>query len=335
MVVATSVRAGRATRLLLALQSAKGAPVRNFTASGVSVASLWDENAEVDIGKSFSAPGPWMTGFNAEAASGRYEVPRAAQGTITMQAMPTAGLSLLLQNNWGTVASGAYTLTSQVNKWATLCWIEDNSLASATPQNLVLLADAFIHTIELRVESTGKVLVDAHYAAEAEPEVRALDELATAPAITLPASLEPVDHGVLQGRSTTLVRDYGGANQSIPFDRLTLTLNQNLSDFGWDQMRQVARVAKAGKTKTRLQLTGIVSAQTWAVLSAATAGTKQTYRLTIGGITGSASLTVTMRNVNFEVSPFGKRGQDYVRFQGTGQAHETNFTGAYVDITLS
>lgn len=335
--VATRIRAGRATRSLCAIQSAKGTPVRDFTASGTTVESLWGEKIDIDAGKLYNDPGPWMTGFDAEAASGRYEIPKAAEGNLVMPAT-AAALEILLQSNWGTRSGGGvFTLTSQVNKWLTLGWVEDNALGSGAPQNFVTLSDAFIHRLGLAINSLGKVIVTAGYAAEAESEVRALDELGDPPAITLPSTpMDPGDKYIAAGRSATLRRDPSGANQLIPFDTVDLLLDQALASTDYDMMRQVRPVFKNGLTAVDLSIEAMVGYETWIILANAISGSLQDYRLTIPFPAGAgSSLIVHMRQVLFNVSPLGRTpNQQYVKFSARGRAL-CDTSGDFVDITLS
>lgn len=328
MVVPTNVRAGRVASVLVGVQSAKAIPVDDFTTG--SAGRIWDDESEDAIGPLKSDPVGAMTEPQL-ASTGRYSHPsRPNLFGFTAKATPFS-LEMLLRSNWGAYSAGSFALASQVSEWLSFVLVESDQ--STATENYHRVYDAFVHSLKLRSDSKSELSVVADIAAERASDVAALH----APASTFDASGELAvgDRNVFPGRLVRVFRDPAGDNQELAIGALELSLDQGLGTR-WDQCRGIAAVYKRGYPGPRvtLKLEALVSAETWDLLSAAIAGTKERYRIVATAQAPAKTLTIDLYEVDFEVAPFGRDGQEYVKFSAVGQAHR-DAAGNFVTISLS
>ncbi len=314
MVTPTFVRAGKVTALLAGLQSAKGTPVDDFTSG--PAARIWTREVPVDAGAEKSDPTGWMTRGQVETGA-RYNREAIARGKISALATPTA-LQLLLRSNWGAFAAGEFTLAEQVSEWLSLGWVE-NVQAGAT-EYFYRLHDGLVDRILLKASPSGPLLLEADYAAESDTDPVALDALGS---IELPAPpMEVDDKNVFPGSLVKVYRDPAGDNEEIAAASIEISIDQRLGSE-WDQMRGMVEVFKAGHPGplVELRISGRVGLETWRILSASRAGTKQAFRLIAQAQAPATTFQIDLHEVDFVVDPIGHVGCEYVRFVGAGQAH--------------
>lgn len=322
MAVGTSIRAGRATALLCAVQSAKGTIATNFANS--SATRLWTESAFIDAGRKKSQP-RWMMQTQCQDTNSRCSLPERPAGHFIVNATP-ASVEFMLRSNFGGYSSPTFTYASQVNEWLTLGWVEDT--ASGATQNFVRIKDAWVHTLGINVDALGKMTLRADYAGRSTA-VQALD----AGGITFPTvPMDPADVNIFAGRDVTFIRDPASANVSLSVHELKLTLSQGL-DHRWDMMANLTDVHKSWKIHARVEFTSRVSAETWAILTNARAGTKQTFRMVATAPSPSKTLTINLYEMDFEVEPLGHEDREYVDFRAVGEAHKSGSN--FVSITLA
>lgn len=327
MVTPTNVRAGRVTALHGAIQAAKGIPVDDYLVS--DSARFWSDELDHGLPPAKSDPAGWMTRPQLEA-SGRYTSPQAFLAGFSCKATPWA-LRVALRSNWGPYAYPNFTLADQVNEWLSILFIEDVRVGAAA--NYSRLYDAWIHRLALTADLVSPLMLVADCAAEGSSPVAALG----GPDDTIGVSAQgPVeDKNVFPGRLVRLFRDPAGANQEIDLQSIEVTLDQGLETY-WDMMRAVPAVFKAGFPGPRvtIEISALISDETWAILSAAIAGTRQRYRLTAQAQSPASTLTIDFYEVDFEVKPLGHDGRKYVKFSALGQAHRDS-SGNFVSISLS
>jgi hypothetical protein len=327
MVTPTDVRAGRVVAILLGLQAVKETPVSDFTAAGAG--RIWSDIGTIQPTPDKSSSEGWMTKGLLESAA-RFNVGSSRRGRLAAIATPTS-LEWILRSNWGPFAGGVFTLADQVSEWLSVGLVE--SVLEDSPQYFYRIHDAWIPTITIRGSKSGPLEILADVVAMRDTDPVALDALG---GITLPAlPMTSFDRNVFPGRLLSLVRDPGGTDEEISVASVEISIDQGLGTM-WDYMKGVDAVFKAGHPGpvVRLSVTGHVSAETWAIISASRAGTKQAFRFTAVAQSPAKTLQIDLHEVDFEVEPLGHEGQKYVRFAGVGQAHlddDDNF----VSITLS
>lgn len=323
MSVGTNVRAGRATRGILALQGAKGTAVTAL--GGASAIAIRTAELAVDTAPEWNDPS-WMSTGGAGAVEGERVVPREKTAEISARPTP-ATLQWFLRSHWGSYSSPAFTRATQVNEWATLAFVE-NRFASS-PGYLIRLYDAWLYRVGLSVVSAGRCGLFASACAEAD-DIRALNALS---GVTLPAAnMEPADQNEFAGRSAVLRRAPSGANAVVPFERLLIGFDGGLITR-WSMAEGKVRVYSSGHRRVSIQLQGRMNDEMWTILNNARAGTAESYRLTMTAPSPSKTFTVTLHSVRWTVDPLSQRGTQYGPFVAVGQAMVS--AGNYVDLTLS
>lgn len=326
MTAPTNVRAGRVTALLVALQAAQGTPVSDFTQANAG--RLWTSRVQDDVAPSKSDAGGWMSEPQLETG-GRYSESRALAGAFVCKATPYA-LEWLLRSNWGAYSAGAWTLATVVNEWLTLGWVED--VFGGSGSYLHRVYDAWVHKLVLRAGAFDPLSLEVQWAAERDS---APQDLASLVGITLPVDpMPPIDVNVFPGRLVKLFRDPTGTNEEISLAGIEISIDQGLVG-GWDQARQVGQVVKGGFPGPRVEIRfeAHVSNETWALISAARAGTKQRYRLTAECQLPAKTFQMDFYEVDFQVEPIGHDGTQYTRFRAVGQAHRDD-SGNFVSLSI-
>lgn len=323
--VPTNTRAGRRGRLVARFQTAEGSPQSSF-ASGTGAVAFRTEETGIDATLPYEEPGPWMTSLDGEAATSEHRLTDEPADLFVAQATPGA-LAMLLKSNWGTPVAGVYALASQVEstRWLMLGWYEDTVLAVG--HKLVRIQDAWVHRLHLVSEGPrGPLLAVAEYAGSTV----LVGSYSGAPSIV------PTDDNVFAAQACELRRDPAGANQSIRFSRLAVTLDQGLiggkSDADWDMMRQRADVAKLGRPSVTLDFRGECNDETWTMLTNARAGTRQTFRFKAVATQPASTLTVDFVGCVSQFRPTGHVGRGFREFDGTLRAG--TISGSFVALSL-
>lgn len=321
----SNVRAGRVAALLLALQTAKGTPIGDFSSAAVAIRP-WTTQADVDLAALKSDAGGFMTADVLDTVA-RHSVPAAAEGQISVEATP-ASIEWLFRNHWGAYAGWEFNLAAQVSEWLTLAWIE--STAAGSTQKFARIYDAWVHQLRVSAAMEGPVRIDANYAAEQDSDPQPLNALV---GITLPASYTP-SQNVFPGRTARLWRDPYGANVEISHQGIEITFDQGLLTE-WDMMRGLPLVAKRGFPGPTVDIAfqGHVSDETWAILTANRAETKAHYRFLATAPSPARRFQIDLYDVDFEIEPIGHDGQGARRFRAQGRAHRDSY-GRFVTITL-
>ncbi len=332
MTVTTNPRASRSVRALMALQTVKETPADDFTVADSDI--LWTAAKMFDHGKERIELGPTMTSDLAETVDGDAELPRARVGRVFAQATPK-NVELLLRSSWGPFAAGAFTLDSQVNEHASFAWVEDRFIAASPAQRLIRITDAWTHLVELSVESVGKAMIAGSFAGESR-DFADLDALGP---ITLPAPpMTPLDRNVFPGRNVSLIFDPAGANVTLPFESLMLSLDQKIigGELGqWDMMRFLPGVFKQGKTTAILQVRALLGDQWWDVIDDMEGEVRNDYRIVLTAPSPARTWTIDLFEMNFRADPLSYDGPSgRAVFSGVGRAHDDK-SGNFVDITLA
>ena len=323
MVAPTQVRAGRATALLAAFQSAKGTPASDFTAAGAK--RLWTEEAGIAAGREFGQP-DFMDSFLLGHESARHLRPEALEGSVRVLATP-ASLQWLLRSNYGAYAAGSFTLASQIaaTQWLTLGWVEN---AAGGTYKFARLRDIWFHKLNILAQGpVGRVILEGHYAARAS-----LVQALNGGGITLPSNpMAPDDLNVFPASAVHVYRDPAGSNVDLRIRSLRLTFDQGLGRQ-WDMAAAVRDVFKRGKMLAELELISDYSDETWAILTNARAGTDDRYQIVM--TVGSSTFTVNLYNVAMEVEPLGHDGISYKQLRAVGRARR-DASGNYVTVSLT
>lgn len=323
----TNVRAGRVTAILAGLQAAKETAISDFTAGDAG--RVWSDAYLDDVGPAKSDPAGWMTSSKM-ATGARYTRPRPIVGQISAKATPTL-LEWLLRSCWGTFAGGQFTYTSYVSEWLTLAWLE--SVVDGAAGKFHRVYDAWIDSLTLRASIDQPLMIEASYAAEQDEDPEDITALV---GVTLPDEpMTPEDLNVFPGRKVRLFRDPLGDNEEISLHSVEVSIDGGLIQE-WDMMRGLFLVAKGGFPGPRVNLAfeAHVADETWEVLSAAIAGTKEIYRLVALAQQPQQQLAIDFHEMDFEVEPLGHEGQNCRRFRAVGQAHEDS-SGNLAVINLS
>lgn len=321
MTTLTNIRAGRVAAIFAAFQSAKGSAVSAFT----TLHRLWSYDAAIDI-KSPIVSDWGMDTDKGPRSSGSWNHPDALRGSMRVMATP-ASVETLLKSNWGTVSGGTFTLKPQIGDTRFLTLALSENVVAATGK-AVRLRDAWFHSLALHADpDAGLLMLEGEYAARKQ-----LNE-ALGGGVTFPSSpAQPADKDVYPFANVTLKRDPAGANVSIRFDRLLLTLEQGLI-HEYSMATGLFEVYKRGPTRAILQLESAVADETWTMLSNSLAGTKQRYRIT--AVTDDATpttLTIDLYEVHFEVGPLGHIGRSARPFIAIGEA-KVDGSSNFVTIT--
>jgi len=320
----SNVRAGRVAALLLALQTAKGTPISDFSSS-VAVRP-WTLDAEVDLAALKSDAGGFMTEAKMPTAA-RHSVPEAAEGGISVEATP-ASVEWLFRSNWGEYAGFEFQLDTQVPEWLTIGWVE--SIAAGSTQKFTRIYDAWCHRLRVSAGLVGPVRIDASYAAEQDSDPQDLDALS---GITLPGDYTP-DQNVFPGRTARLWKDPYGDNVELSLHGIEIAFDQGLHT-DWDMMRGLPLVAKRGFPGPTVDISfeAHVGDETWEILDANRAGTKAHYRFLATSLSPVRRFQIDLYDVDFEIEPLGHVGQGYRKFRAAGRAH-LDSSGRFVTITL-
>lgn len=324
IVPATRVRAGRAAAIVAAFQSAKVTPATVF--NGSEAAILWNADAEIPVGieKTAEERG-YMTQLAAPDQTEIVGIGDKPAGAMVVHATP-ASVEWLLKNSWGAFSGGAFTLESQIaaTRWLTLALVENDANANG---KLVRISDAWFHRLQFLVRGPeGIVEILGDYAAEV---ITPAD--LPAGGITLPSTYSP-NKNIFAGADAQFVRDPAGANVGIRVYELDLDLDQGLV-HEWDMFRGKWTVYKSGRTEARVRLVGVVSDETWAIITNSRAGTKQQFRFTATAPSPAKTLTINLYGMDFRIRPIGRIGNTYRVFEALGRAHVTG--GNYVSIALA
>lgn len=323
-VTATNVRAARAMALLACFQSAKGTAASNFTTTDTT--QLWTAEDALQAGQQKStAERGLMTSGAGPGTTERTNVGERPMGELLVHATP-ASLEWLLRSNWGTYSGGAFTLLDQVaaTQWLTIAYVENTLHTSA---KLVRISDAWFHRLALEIRPPqGIVEVRAAFAGEV---VTPAD--LSGGGVTLPSTYTP-DRNVFAGATAILTRDPSSANVQIRLYSLDLVLDQGLH-HEWDMMRGKYTVYKTGRPEVLCRFGGVISDETWAILTNSRAGTKQQFRIVATAPSPSKTLTINLYEMDFEIRDLGRIGQETRAFEAVGRAHVSGSN--YVSITLA
>jgi len=324
MGVGTNVRAGRTWRTLVAAQLAKGTAIENFNGA----AQTWNVEAKQDGYGDQIAAEWWMsypTGYYVQA---RYNAGELTKGVILARATPTL-TSLTLQSLYGSLAGSTFTLTGYVNTWLSIAFVEDKTLTN-TATRVVRLSDALVHQLSVNVDSQGFVDLALGVAAEVVEDTT-LSDLDALDLILPIAPMNLVDTDVFAGRVATLTRDPAGSATDIPFERMTIKLDENLEEQ-WDQCGQVTRAIRRGPLSASIVVTGKPADEHWQMALDSYNGVPRTYRAQMTA--GAHVLTFTFSNVTFNVDSFGLNDQTFDPMTSTGVA-TLDGSGNFVSVTLT
>lgn len=324
MTVGTNVRAGRSTRVILGLQSAKGTAVSAL--GGASAISVRLPEAGFDPSPEWNDPA-WMSTGGAGAVGGERIIPRPKTGLLFARPTP-ATLEWFFRSHWGPLAGGAFTRKTQVNEWATVALVENRF--SSTAEKVVRLYDAWLHQVQLSVDSAGRCGLLAFVAAELD-DVRPLNALS---GVTLPAAgMTPTDVNECPGRSAVLRRDPSGANAVVPFERLSIGFDGGLISR-WSMAEGKCRVYSSGHRRVGIRIQTRIHDESWQKLVNSRAGTAESYRLTLTAPSPAKTFTVDLHSVRWTVEPLSVSGTEYGPFVASGQALSTG-AGNFVDLALA
>ena len=324
-VTATRIRSGRASQLLLAFQSAKGTIVTNFS----SAAKLWTDLAEIPVGPEKSAIEDDMhtSGPRTGARFSEIDVPA---GQVLAIATPES-VEYLLRSNFGAFAAGAFTLAEKIaaTQFLTIGWVENT--ASGAAEKFCRVRDAWFGRLEILLDNLGRLVLRGEYGGTVLAEPLALNALG---GVTLPtAPMAPADVNPFTVRSATLVRDPAGLNVSIRIDKLRISLDQGMEHDSDDMAPGSFWIFKSGPLYADVDVEGVVSDESWAIISDARAGTKRRFRVVASASSPAKTLTMDFYEMDFKVLPLGHEGRDYQRFRAIGRAHVTG--SSFVSIAMA
>lgn len=312
MPIETSVRTRRSSAAVLALQSARGAPVNDFrlVSGGVRV---WSRSVSLSASKAKNQPN-WMSDKFADAADSRISVRDNSDGQIIAVATPE-NLTALLKNSWGPMVGTpkVSALSSVVNQYASLAWIESTALGSV--QRLVRLTDLFVYKLRITLRrSDGKLILTGDYAAR-KNENFDLDNLGSLQ--FTPAPMTPGDVRVYNVRNATFVRDPAGTPVSLDFIELEITLDQQVNSEwtfsdGWD-------VWKRGKTGVYVRFVTRLSDEAWGLIDASNAGTLERFRITATTDGTPSTLTIDLFSLDWEFENIGHNQTNGCLVEATGR----------------
>lgn len=311
MPIETSVRVRRPAAAVLALQGAKGTPVNDLRIASGAV-RVWTRSAGIPSGKAKNNP-RWMNELYADQQDARLSIRDENDGQLFFVATPES-MAMVLKSNWGPFTGTSPVLASQIDKFATLAWIEDTR-AGAT-QKMVRVIDAWIYKLKINLKrSDAKLLVVADYTG-IRSDVTSLSALG--PIQFTPAPMTPADVRVYNVRNATFVRDPAGTPIALDFIDLEIIIDQQVSSewtfAGWD-------VWKRGKTFVYVKFTARLSDEYWAILSANIAGTKERFRITATTDSGSPStLTMDLFSLDWKFEDIGHDESNGCLVEATGRA---------------
>lgn len=322
-----STRTGRKSAILAAIQSAKGVPTNDFT--GASAMRFFLDSGRADVGRIKNDDGGLsMTTAQSDHVSSRYNRPDAPQDTIRAKLTPQSA-EFLLRSNWGPFSGGSFTLSSQVNEWLTLAYIE--SVIGADLQRAFRLQDTFFHRLTIRAlgdPENNEVVAEAEYFARKSFDAEINSDLVLPPMVQ--GSAAPADRDVFAGRNVELsiVDDA----LDLRWSELEIVLDQRgRSEFSMTS--NLRTVLKSGKARATIGFRGEVNKESMGVLIDARAGTKKQFRVKMTEPVTGKILQFDFFNADFDFESTGPEGLDTVEFQA--EAAATVSGSSFVDIGLS
>lgn len=304
----TSARAGRASAVLAAFQSAKGTLATNFSAG-----ALYADEAPFEVDRDNEYPELMDAQYGAAV---QYELPEQPSGELPVIATPTS-LATLLRSNLGAPTAGTYPINTQVadTDWLTLAYVEH--VGDGT-QKLIRVRDAWVPRLELRAKGPqDRVTAHAHYEGVVT-DVRAV----TGSGCTLPAApMLPSDRDVFPAQRASLTAN----GVAIRFRELALSLDQRVQRF-WRQDTLVHDVAKGGKLRATVSVVGDWCDEAWQIRADMIAQTPRTWVFSLTSEAGR-TLTATLYNALPHIEATGRLGLKSRAFEATGHAISdgTNF----------
>lgn len=317
MVIESSIRTRRPSAAVLALQSARGTTVNDFRLGSGGV-RVWSRKVRLPAGKAKNQP-RWMSERFANNQNERVTTRDETDGQIQAVATPE-NLALILANNWGPMTGTplASTLSSVVNQYASMLWIE--STQPGSPQRLVRLTDLFIYRLLLSLRRhDGKLLITGDYAARKSENVPI-----QSPGLIqfTPAPMTPGDVRVYNVRNATFIQDPSGVNVSLDFIELEITVDQQVNSEWtysdkWD-------VWKRGKTGIYVRFLARLGDEFWSMIDNSRAGMLQKFRITATTDTGSPStLTIDIFALDWVFEDIGHDESNGCLVQATGRGFIT------------
>lgn len=313
MPIETNVRTRRPAAAVMALQSAKGTAVNDLRIASGGV-RVWTQKITIPAGKTKNDP-RWMNELFAENRNARVTIRDENDGELWAVATPEF-LKTILQSNWGPMVGtpAVSTLSSVVNKYVTLAWIE--STRAGSTQKLVRIIDVFPYRMTIRLSREGgKLLVHAFYSGISSDR-HTLDSLG--PVQFTAAPMTPADVRVYNVRNASFLRNPTGTPVSLDFVDLEITLDQQVNSewtfAGWD-------VWKRGKTSVFVKFTMRVTDETWALLENSIAGTQERFRITATTDgSPSSTLTVDLFSLDWKFEDIGHDDTMGCLVEATGRA---------------
>lgn len=312
----------------MAPQAARGVIVDDFTAGDAQ--RIWSELALLEPQRKLvDPPLRWKTSDKGPPGISSFDTRRGREGDIVAQATYST-LTLFLRSNWGPLVAGAFELKTQINEWMTLAWVEDKFNPASSTKRLVRHRDAWVHRLTMRIVSTGKITLQAEYAARATLDT-SLD--APGPVVLPTAPIGPTDQNVFAGRSAQLFRDPLGDNERITFERLEIIISQGLGATwrkmgGWE-------IWKVGEALVDLVFPTRAADAGWEIIDRTNAETRQRYRLIATAPNPARTLTMDFFDVNFVADDrlIGHEARQARGFELRGRPH-VDLSGKFVDISL-
>ena len=324
MSTGTNVRAGRSTRAIIGIQAAKGTALAAL--GGASAIKVRAPRASWPAGEEFSDPAWNSDSDGAGSDEASHLIPAAKRGEILVRPTP-ATVEYLFRSHWGPLSLGAFERKTQVYQWLTLAFVE-NRFASVG--RLVRFSDAWVHALRFEVESSGRCLLAAAYAAEAS-DVRSLAALS---GVTLPAApMEPADQNEFPGRSGVLTRDPAGDAEELPFARVSIEFDGGLRSRKFPSDTNPS-VYSSGHRRVSLNVEGRIGDELWQLIDASRAGTREAYRLEVAAPSPAKTFAVDLASVTWNPDSLSVSRTSYDSFGASGVAL-ANDAGDFVDLTLS
>lgn len=311
MTVPTNVRAGRAAAIYAITQSAYGTPATDFTASGAT--RLWTEDSAIWVGPDVVTD-PYMDDLQDDAL---YLAGDRPQGSFSVIGTYSS-LKALLQSNYGTFASGTFTLATGITdtRWLTLAHVEDRFGAGTVTRKVVRLQDCWINRLSFEWSATDSkyLLVRAAYAGR-----KVLSQAQNAGGITFAtAPMQPADKDLFPSSRVLLRRVVGRENHPLRFRGLRVTIDQGLG-YDWDMGTDMYSVYKAGPCAAQIEFLADWCDETWTLLDLMRAGTKSKFIIDSPS-EGGYDFRLILNGVTLQASPEVIAGQTQGPFRAIGNA---------------